>query len=138
MKNLKLWITSFPHGKAIIVEVIEEQEGKPGRFYIIKPDGRTDTTIADILFYIPAQITGVKLTAELNKSDGNCYIWRHGKSHNYMVLDNNKWLWGCKSDAFQFETWKEAEEQTKLLAFTAFVTCRDSIVPPEYRNLEKN
>ena len=61
MKNLKLWITGFPNGKAVIVEIIEEQKDKPGYFYIRKPSGRTDTTTSDFLFDIPKQITGIDM-----------------------------------------------------------------------------
>lgn len=62
MKNLKLWITSWPHGKAIIVEVIEEKKDRPGYFYIRKPNGGTDTTTNDFLFDLPSQITTINMT----------------------------------------------------------------------------
>jgi len=61
MKNLKLWISSFPHGKAVIVEIIEEYKDKPGYFYIRKPSGRTDTTTSNFLFDLPDQIAAIDM-----------------------------------------------------------------------------
>jgi len=62
MKNLKLWITGFPTGAAIIVEVIKERDGMPGFFYIRKPGGGTDTTTSDFLFDIPPQVTATDMS----------------------------------------------------------------------------
>ena len=63
MKNLKLWITGYPNGRAIIVEIIAEREDKQGLFYIRKPDGGTDTTSSRFLFDVPAQVTKIDMTA---------------------------------------------------------------------------
>jgi len=62
MKNLKLWITGWPGGRAMIVEVIEERKDKPGYFYIRKPGGGTDTTKPEFLFDVPAQATTIDMT----------------------------------------------------------------------------
>ena len=53
MKNTKIWITSWPHGRAEVVEVIEERKDKKGYFYIRKESGGTDTTRSDFLFDMP-------------------------------------------------------------------------------------
>ena len=67
MKQLKLWITGFPNGQSMIVEVIEERKDKPGYFYIRKPNGGTDTTNSDFLFNIPKKID------ELNHIIEKCF-----------------------------------------------------------------
>lgn len=62
MKNLKLWITSWPYGKAMIVEVIEARKDMNNCFYIRKPGGGTDTTSSDFLFDLPAQVVATDMT----------------------------------------------------------------------------
>ena len=51
----KIWITSWPNGQALVVEVIKERPDHPGWYYIRKPDGGTDTTSAEFLFDMPPQ-----------------------------------------------------------------------------------
>lgn len=87
MKNLKLWLTSWPYGKAVIVEVIEARKNTPDLYYIRKPGGRTDTTSADFLFDIPHELIGeyhtdcdvlIKRIKELENA--------LGEAHNFALL----------------------------------------------------
>ena len=53
MTKKKLFLSSWPHGRLIPVEVIEEREDMPGHFYIRFASGGTDTTTNNFLFDIP-------------------------------------------------------------------------------------
>lgn len=48
-----LWITSFPHGAAMVVEILGEHPDKSKLYWIRKPDGGSDSTDADFLFALP-------------------------------------------------------------------------------------
>jgi len=56
-KNIKIFLTSWPHGTLRPVEVIKEKEGQKGYFYIRYLEGRrkggTDTTTSEFLFDMP-------------------------------------------------------------------------------------
>jgi len=56
VKDLRLWITSWPNGNALIVEVVEERVDMLDHYYIKLPNGGTDTTSAKFLFDLPPQI----------------------------------------------------------------------------------
>ena len=61
MKEYKLFLTGFPTGILLLVEVIAERKDKPGYFYIRKPSGGTDTTSQKWLFDLPLQISGIDM-----------------------------------------------------------------------------
>ena len=50
----KIWITSWPNGKAKTVELIAPNTNMGKKYwYIRKPEGGTDTTSTDFLFDLP-------------------------------------------------------------------------------------
>ena len=49
----KIFLTSWPHGKLVCVEVIERKPNVKNAWYIRCPDGGTDTTFEDFLFDMP-------------------------------------------------------------------------------------
>jgi hypothetical protein len=55
MKGQKLFLTSWPHGKLVHVEVIERNPAINNGWYIRYATGGTDTTTSDFLFHIPVE-----------------------------------------------------------------------------------
>jgi hypothetical protein len=53
MKGKKLFLTSWPHGKLVQVEVIERKKNLQDGWYIRYATGGTDTTTSDFLFDAP-------------------------------------------------------------------------------------
>lgn len=52
-----IFITSWPFGKAILVEILGGSPHKEDGFYIRKPNGGSDTTTSDFLFDLPEGLT---------------------------------------------------------------------------------
>ena len=59
----KIWITGFPTGKAMIVEILGDHPSMEGGVYIRKPNGGSDTTTSKFLFDLPEEIQ--QLTAKV-------------------------------------------------------------------------
>ena len=55
MKGKKLFLTSWPHGKLVHVEVIGRQLYIEDGWYIRNQYGETDTTTSNFLFDIPVE-----------------------------------------------------------------------------------
>jgi len=53
----KLWITSWPTGKAVIVEILGDNPNIKGGIYIRKPNGGSDTTTDEFLFDVPEELS---------------------------------------------------------------------------------
>ena len=49
----KLFLTSWPSGKLIVVDILGSHQTIKGGVYIRYPTGGTDTTVNDFLFEIP-------------------------------------------------------------------------------------
>lgn len=49
----KIFLTSFPHGKLVLVDVIERKPNTKNAWYIRYQTGGTDTTTEEFLFDMP-------------------------------------------------------------------------------------
>ena len=49
----KIFLTSWPHGKLVLVDVIERNTSKKNAWYIRYQTGGTDTTTEEFLFDMP-------------------------------------------------------------------------------------
>ena len=56
MSNKKLFLTSWPSGRLILVDVIEPVKDRNNCFYIRYPNGGTDTTSTKFLFDAPKEL----------------------------------------------------------------------------------